>query len=194
MEEEASLVRKVDKDVEVALQELGNKPQLANQIIKVLNSKTKEELNQSGFKDRTNTIMEVERVFTKRNLIQQVWNKLTHLQKSVQWFNNHYKRMVEMGLPEIYGKKGLLPFPEYQPLLVKSRENANKFKGATRVLKGKTIVDLLDEDFFLLWHLRNLFDTPPTYERYTEVDISYKKMISCKYPSSQEWERLMQLQ
>jgi hypothetical protein len=95
---------------------------------------------------------------------------------------------------EIYGKKGLLPFPEYQPLLVKARENANKFKGATRVLKGKTIVDLLDEDFFLLWHLRNLFDTPPTYERYTEVDISYKKMISCKYPSSQEWERLMQLQ
>jgi hypothetical protein len=42
MEEEASLVRKVEKYVEVDLQELGNKPQIANQIIKVLNSKTKE--------------------------------------------------------------------------------------------------------------------------------------------------------
>ena len=132
--------------------------------------------------------MEVETIFAKINLIQQVQNKLTHLQKNVEWFNNHYKRMVEMGLPEIYGKKGLLPFPKYQPLLVKARENSNKFKGATRVLKGKIIVDLLDEDFFLLWHLRNLFDSPPTYERYTKVDISYKKMISCKYTSSQEWE------
>jgi hypothetical protein len=185
MEEEASLVRKVDIYVEVDLQESSNKPQLANQIIKVLNSKTKEELNQSGFKDRTNTFMEVEMVFTKRNYIRQVWNKLTHLQKSIQWLNNHYKRMVEMGLLEIYGKKGLLPFPEYQPLLVNERENANKFKEATRVLQEQTIVDLLDEDFFLLWHLRNLFDTP-TYKRYTEVDIAYKKMISCKYPSSQD--------
>jgi len=42
MKEEASLVRKVEKYVEDDLQELGNKPQLANQIIKVLNSKTKE--------------------------------------------------------------------------------------------------------------------------------------------------------
>jgi hypothetical protein len=50
MEEDASLVKKVDKYVEVALQELGNKPQLANQIIKVLKSKMKEELNQIGFK------------------------------------------------------------------------------------------------------------------------------------------------
>jgi len=117
--------------------------------------------------------MEVERVFTKINCIQQVWNKLTHLQKSVQWFNNHYKRMVEMGLLEIYGKNGLLFFPEYQSLLVKSRENANKFKGVTSVLKGKTIVELLNGNFFISLHLRNLFDTP-TYERYTEVNIFCK--------------------
>jgi hypothetical protein len=84
MEEEASLVRKVDKYVEDSLQELGNKPQLANQIIKVLNSKTKEEFNQSSFKERTSTIMEVERIFTKINLIQQVENKLTHLQNNVE--------------------------------------------------------------------------------------------------------------
>jgi hypothetical protein len=39
----------------------------------------------------------------------------------IEWFNNHYKTMVEMGLPKIYGKKGLNPFLEYQPLLVKAR-------------------------------------------------------------------------
>jgi hypothetical protein len=52
------------------------------------------------------------------------------------------------------------------------------------MLKGPIIVDLLDEDFFLLWKLKNLFVTTPTYERYTEVDISYKKMMTFKYPTN----------
>jgi hypothetical protein len=42
IEEEASLVRKVEKEVETVEQEIGNKPQSVNKIIKVLNSKTKE--------------------------------------------------------------------------------------------------------------------------------------------------------
>jgi hypothetical protein len=103
--------------------------------------------------------------------------------------------MVEMGLPEYYGKKGnFLSLAEYQPLLISARENSSKFKGATGVLKGQTIVDLLDEYFFLLWHLRNLFQTSPTYEACTELEKSYRRMNSCKYPSNQEWKQFVQLQ
>jgi hypothetical protein len=83
MEEEASLVKKVEKYIVKVEQELGDKPQVANKIIIVLNSKTKEELNQIGVKDRTSTIMEFEKVLTKRNLLQQVQTKLVHLQRNV---------------------------------------------------------------------------------------------------------------
>jgi hypothetical protein len=103
--------------------------------------------------------------------------------------------MVEKGLPECWDKKGnLFSLQNYQQFFIKSREDTSKFRGITGMLKGQIIVDLLDEDFFLLWKLRNLFVITPTYERYTEVDISYKKMMTFKYPTKQDWDRLIQLE
>jgi hypothetical protein len=102
--------------------------------------------------------------------------------------------MVEMGLPEYYGKKGLLSLQDYKQILIKSREDVGKFIGVTGMLRGQLIVELLDDDFFLLWKLRNLFVSPPTYERYIEVEISYKRMMTFKYPTKQDWDQLLQLQ
>jgi hypothetical protein len=81
MEEEASLVKKVEIDITKAEKELGDKPQAANKIIRNLNSMTKEELSQIGVKDRTCIIMDFEKVLTKRNLLQQVQHKLVQVQK-----------------------------------------------------------------------------------------------------------------
>ena len=92
--------------------------------------------------------------------------------------------MIEKYLPECWDKKGnLFSLQNYQKNLIKSREDTSKFIGITRMLKGQIIVDLLDEDFFLLWKLRNLFVIIPTFERCTEVDISYKKIMTFKYPT-----------
>jgi hypothetical protein len=194
-EEDANLVKKVEKDLANVEQELGDKPKVANKIIIVLNSKKKEELNQIGIKDRTSKIMDFEKFLTKRNLIQQVQSKLVHLQKNVQWYTNHYKKMVEMGLPEYNGKKAnFLSLPNYQQLLTSARGNVNKFKGVTRILKSQTIFDLLDDDFFLLWRLRNLFQTNPMYEACTKSEKDYRRMISWKYPLNQESEPFAQPQ
>jgi ElaB/YqjD/DUF883 family membrane-anchored ribosome-binding protein len=46
--------------------ELGEMPSTSNEIIKFLNSKTKEELEELKFEDRTETILEVKRVLTKK--------------------------------------------------------------------------------------------------------------------------------
>jgi hypothetical protein len=193
MEEEASLARKVEKEVETAEPELGNKTKSVNKIIKVLKSKKKEELNQIWVKDRMSMIREVEKFLSKRNLIQQVQIKLVHLQRNVQW--SHYKKILDKGLPEYYGKRGNFhPLPEYQQVLISVGENSNKFKGATRMLKGQTIVAILDNDLFLLSQLRNLFETSPTFEEYTELEKVYRRMISFKYPSIEEWECILHLQ
>ena len=92
MDEEKILEKKVEKDIEVSFKEMGNRPQVATRIIKNLNFKSKDELIKSGIKYRTNMVMEVEKVFTKRNLIQQAQNKLIHLRRNVKWFNNIYKK------------------------------------------------------------------------------------------------------
>ena len=56
------------------------------------------------------------------------------------------------------------------------------------MLRGQLIVELLHDQFFLLWQLRNLFVSPPTYERYTEFEITYKIIMSFKYPSKKDWD------
>jgi hypothetical protein len=54
-------------------------------------------------------------------------------------------------------------------------------------------VDLLIDDFYLLWKIKNLFPIPPTYENYTKLDIAYMKINSFNYPSSENWKLLIQL-
>jgi hypothetical protein len=69
------------------------------------------------------------------------------------------------------------------------RENEDKFQGMVDILRGHTSVELLIYDFYL----ENLVTRPPTYEKYTELDIAYKKMKSLKYPSRENGELLIQL-
>jgi hypothetical protein len=56
--------------------ELGEIPTEANEIIRFLNSKTREELEDLKIEDRTKTILEVNRVLTKRGLMLQLEEKV----------------------------------------------------------------------------------------------------------------------
>lgn len=57
-------------------EELENRPREATKIIKVLNSKTREELEEMEIEDRTNAILEVRKLLTKRNLMMQLEKKM----------------------------------------------------------------------------------------------------------------------
>jgi hypothetical protein len=63
----------------------------------------------------------------------------------------------------------------------------------TEVLRGQTIVDILIDDLYLLWQIKNLFSNPPSYEKYNELDIAYRKMMSFNNPSNENWKLLIQL-
>lgn len=52
----------------------------ATKIIKVLNSKTKDELEELGIEDRTETVLEVRKVLTKINVMLQLENKCQNLE------------------------------------------------------------------------------------------------------------------
>jgi hypothetical protein len=60
------LVQRSKQAIEKIRVELGDRPTQANDIIKFLNSKTREELEELKIEDRTETILEVKRVLTKR--------------------------------------------------------------------------------------------------------------------------------
>jgi hypothetical protein len=75
-------------------------------------------------------------------------------------------------------KGRLLSSESYKNSLFATRKNKRKFEGMADNLRGKTIVDMLRHDFYPLWEIKNLFSNPPTYERYTQLDIAFKQMRS----------------
>jgi hypothetical protein len=70
--EQNELVRRRKQAIEKIIVELGDMPTQVNEIIKFLNSKTREELEELKIEDRTETILEVKRVLTKRGLMLQL--------------------------------------------------------------------------------------------------------------------------
>jgi hypothetical protein len=62
----------------------------------------------------------------------------------------------------------------------------------SEVFTGQTIVDILTDDFYLLWQIKNMFSSPLSYEKYIELDID-RKVMDFNYPSSENWKLLIQL-
>jgi hypothetical protein len=75
MFEQNELLERSKQAVEKIRMELGDMPAQANEIIRFLNSKTREELEELKIEDRTETILEVKRVLTKRGLMLQLEEK-----------------------------------------------------------------------------------------------------------------------
>jgi hypothetical protein len=72
MFEKNELVQRSKHAIKKIRSELGEIPTQANEIIKFLNSKTREELEELKIEDKIETILEVKRVLTKRGLMLQL--------------------------------------------------------------------------------------------------------------------------
>lgn len=70
---------------------LGDKPIEATNLIKYLNSKNRYELEELEIEDRIETILEIKKVLTKRNLMLQLEKKCHVLENSVQRFFNKFE-------------------------------------------------------------------------------------------------------
>jgi DNA repair exonuclease SbcCD ATPase subunit len=86
MFEKNELVQRRKQAIEKIKVELGDMPTQENEIIKFLNSKTREELEELKIEDRTKTILEVKRVLTKRGLMLQLEEKVQAMDLGVQRF------------------------------------------------------------------------------------------------------------
>jgi hypothetical protein len=105
-----------------------------------------------GIKDTTSMVMEAKKIFTKINLLQIAWNKCISVKRDINLFTNRFEKMVKIGSPSTWSDKGkFLSFEEYIKSLFIARESESKFQGMAEKLRGQVIVDLLMDDFHLLW-------------------------------------------
>ena len=77
----------------------------------------------------------------------------------------------------------------YHNLLVQCRMDHTKFNDLEKNLTGKTIVDMLTEDFEILQKFAIIRSRLPrkSYEAYMELEVAIREMMECDTPSSEQW-------
>jgi hypothetical protein len=174
--EENTLIDEAEKFVQQAFLDLGNSPQIVGRMIEFLSTHSRDALIAKGINNRNHIVLEIKRSFTKRNLIQQTQNKCIMLRKNVDTFNNRFDKLVNMGLPTVWGEKGkFLPFETYKKHVFKVIEYDKKFKQISDVLSGQIVMNMLVDGFYVLCQVKELFVVTPTYEKYTDLDIAFTK-------------------
>jgi hypothetical protein len=109
---------------------LVDRPTQENDIIKFVNSKTREEIEELKIEDRTETILEVKIVLTKRGLMLQLEEKVHTMDLGVHKFFSKIEALQKKGLLglKVINDK-LVTLPDYKKRLSKVFKDSSNFAG-----------------------------------------------------------------
>jgi chromosome segregation ATPase len=144
MFEQNEFLERSKQDVEKIRTTLGDMPTQANEIIRFLNSKTQEELQELKIEDRTETILEVKRVLTKRGLMLQLEEKIQVMDQGVQKLFHKIDALQKKGLlgMKVINDK-LMTLPDYKKRLTEVSKDSSKFAGIQGSIIVKAFMDAL---------------------------------------------------
>jgi hypothetical protein len=130
MVEKHDLVLKCRQAIDRIRRELGEMPSATNEIVKFLNSKTKEELEDLKVEDRIETILEIKRMLTKRGLMLQLEEKSHNMDIGVQIFFNNLEALQKKGLPGLLVLNDkLMTLSDYKQKISTVAKDSSKFLG-----------------------------------------------------------------
>lgn len=124
-------------------------------MIKVLNSKTRVELEEIQNADRIETVLEIKKVLQKYNL-------MPHLE-------------------------------EYWKTLYTIATDKAKFAGIKGHLVGKAFLEALNFDLIIKHVIKHIFFNKPIFEKYTEVDEVFRKLINLSIPCQDRWDHFCEI-
>lgn len=170
---------------------LKTKPIEAIDMIKVLNSKKREELEEISIYDITATILEIKEVLQKKNLINHLESKCQTLDTIVKIFHLKFNILNPKGLPGLVGLNDkLIKLEDYCEELYAITVDRTKFAGVKEQITGKDFLEALEFDLTIMHEIKHLFLTKPNFKRYIEVDETFIKMLNVEIPSEEIWDKL----
>ena len=100
--EQKELIKKANDAITDMKEDIGDMPTIANNIIKFLNYKNIYELHDYEVDHRIDTILEVKRTLTKKNLVVQLEEKCHGLEITVNKFFNRIEPLTQKVLPSLF--------------------------------------------------------------------------------------------
>jgi hypothetical protein len=169
-------------------------PAEATEIIKFLNSKMREELEDLKIEDRTETILEVKRVLTKRGLMLQLEEKVQTMDIGVQRFFIKIEALQKKGLPglRVINDK-LMTLSDYKKKLATVAKDSSKFSGIQGSITGIAFLEAFQSYISIQHEIPYIFIVKPTFSKYTEMDEVYRRLLKVSLPSNLRWEELCNL-
>ena len=65
-----------------------------------------------------------------------------------------------------------------------------QFEGIKREITGKEFMEALSPNLTIKYEVGHIFLTKPNFERYTEVDDIFRRMVNLEIPSDERWDQL----
>ena len=79
---------------------------------------------------------------------------------------------------------------DYKKKLDIVAKDSSKFLGIQGSITGKAFLDALQLDINIQHEIRYLFTTKPTFDKYTEMDEVYHRLLKVSIPSHLRWEEI----
>jgi hypothetical protein len=192
--EQHELVQKAREAIKKIKENLGEKPIEATELIKFLNSKNKQDLEELEIEDRTQTVLEVKKVLTKKGLILQLEEKAQSMDIGVHIFFSKIEVLHKKGLPGLVViNDKLITLSDYKQKINIVENDGSKFAGIQGRITGKEFLETLQLDLSIQHEIKHIFITKPTFSKYIEMDEIYRKLLKVTIPSKKRWEDLCSL-
>ena len=160
-----------------------------NKRIHFLNRKIIYELHELDIEYRNETILEIRKVLSKRNLMLNLEEKCQNMQVASDKFMVKFQILREEGFPTpLVINDKLMTQLDYDNRL---RQLANEQASTSAIKALPTSIVLCNtfENLFFLQHeIKHLFITKPNFAKYTEADEIYRQIMNVKLPDDKWWE------
>jgi hypothetical protein len=174
--------------------EMGDMPIEENKIIRFINSKTREDLEDLKIEDRTKTILEVKRIITKRGLMLQLEEKFQNMNVEFHKFFSKIDALQKKGFPSwLVLNNKIMTLSNYKEKISMVANDSSKFLGIHGSITSKVFLETLQPDLSIQHEVKYIFIVKPKFAKYTEVDEIYRRMLKITTPSHQRWEDLCNL-
>ena len=177
---------------------LGNRPEQANRMIDFLNRQDKEELAAVGITNRTEAILMAKKVLTLRGYVQTAERRSYEIQTEVEDYKLRMGMLQARGLPSLLSSTGKLisrdQFTNRVAAYIENQITASSSTSEETVPPtGQSLYTKLEGSFFVENEVNHLFETPPSFFRYTELDETLIKIRRHQMPKEDWWQAMLQI-
>ena len=177
------MIKEASEAIQKVKEELRKKPEDATKIIKFLISKNKQELEEIGISDKTEIILEVKKVISKRNLMVQLEDKRQNMEPTITKFMVKLNVLRHKGLtnPLVINDR-LMKHEDYDKKIREMAKEQSNNSSMNGIPTGKVFYQTFENIFYLQHEVNHLFVNKPTFSKCTKADEIYRRMVKIKLP------------